>query len=73
MPAPEAEVEEEGPPKTELEQLQWKIDTTTDEVGGSFLTNLVLTKAPYGLFCSFFTLLGHFFDTKHSHLSRPDG
>lgn len=39
MPAPaaaaEGAVEDDGPPKTELEQLQWKIDTTTDEVGGS--------------------------------------
>ena len=43
MPAPQAEVvEDDGPPKTEVEQLQWKIDTTTDEVGGSLLASLVL-------------------------------
>ena len=42
MPAPEEEaVNDDGPPKTELEQLQWKINSTTDEVGGSLLVNLV--------------------------------
>ena len=42
MPAPEEEVaNDEGPPKTEMEQLQWQINATTDEVGGSLLANSV--------------------------------
>ena len=47
-PPPEEAVEEDGPPKTEAEQLQWQIDNTTDEVGGSiklyyFLINFFLS------------------------------
>jgi len=46
MPAPEAEaLEEDGPPRTEVEQLQFKITKTTDDVSylvvHYFLTNIL--------------------------------
>lgn len=73
MPAPEpgvgVEGEEDGPPRTEVEQLQFRINQTTDDVGVSFTLTFTFT-------CLFIiellTQCLHMFSFSNSLLNRLD-
>lgn len=68
-PQPDGVVEDDGPPKTEAEQLQWQIDSTTDEVGGSFIFNyLLMILFLFPLFLAFSTTNGQL----HTSTDRVD-